>query len=90
MFVYDICIYACVVGIKAPESLCYLLMYTNPTLNKDYLLTYLLTYLLEFFIIQINQHFLSFLYLVIFKNAVLPVLFSTTLGKTFLVEMYIK
>ena len=29
--------YACVVGIKAPESLCYLLMYINPTLNKDYL-----------------------------------------------------
>jgi hypothetical protein len=29
---------ACVVGIKAPESLCYLLMYLNPTLNKDYLL----------------------------------------------------
>jgi hypothetical protein len=24
--------------IKAPESLCYLLMYINPTLNKDYLL----------------------------------------------------
>jgi hypothetical protein len=39
MFVYDICIYACVVGRKAPESLCYLLMYINPTLNKDYLLT---------------------------------------------------
>jgi hypothetical protein len=34
-------VYACVVGIKA--SLCYLLMYINPTLNKDYLLTYLLT-----------------------------------------------
>jgi hypothetical protein len=33
-------VYACVVGIKAPESLCYLLMYINPTLNKDYLLTY--------------------------------------------------
>jgi len=32
--------YACVVGIKAPESLCYLLMYINPTLNRDYLLTY--------------------------------------------------
>ena len=31
-------VYACVVGIKA--SLCYLLMYINPTLNKDYLLTY--------------------------------------------------
>ena len=40
---YDICItYARVVGIKAPESLCHLLMYINPTLNKDYLLTYLL------------------------------------------------
>ena len=35
-------VYACLVGIKAPESLCYLLMYINPTLNKDYLLTYLL------------------------------------------------
>ena len=33
-------VYACVVGIKAPESLCYLLMYIKPTLNKDYLLTY--------------------------------------------------
>jgi hypothetical protein len=32
MFVY-VCAY--VVGIKAPESLCYLLMYINPTLNKD-------------------------------------------------------
>jgi hypothetical protein len=31
-------VYACVVGIQAPESLCYLLMYLNPTLNKDYLL----------------------------------------------------
>jgi hypothetical protein len=31
-------VYACVVGIKAPESLCYLLMHLNPTLNKDYLL----------------------------------------------------
>ena len=41
MFVY-VCAY--VVGIKAPESLCYLLMYINPTLNKDYLLTDLLTY----------------------------------------------
>ena len=30
----------CVVGIKALESLCYLLMHINPTLNKDYLLTY--------------------------------------------------
>ena len=36
MFVY-VCAY--VVGIKAPASLCYLLMYINPTLNKDYLLT---------------------------------------------------
>jgi hypothetical protein len=36
MYIY---IYACVVGIKAPESLCYLLMYLNPTLNR--LLTYL-------------------------------------------------
>ena len=35
-------VYACVVGIKAPESLCYLLMYINPTLNKDYLLTFYL------------------------------------------------
>jgi hypothetical protein len=32
-------VYSCVVGIIAPESLCYLLMYINPTLNKDYLLT---------------------------------------------------
>ena len=32
-------VYACVVGIQSPESLCYLLMYINPTLNKDYLLT---------------------------------------------------
>ena len=31
-------VYACVVGRKASESLCYLLMYLNPTLNKDYLL----------------------------------------------------
>jgi hypothetical protein len=36
-------VYACVVGIKA--SLCYLLMYINPTLNKDYLLTYFITYI---------------------------------------------
>ena len=36
--------YACVVGIKAPESLCYLLMYINPTLNKDYLRYLLFTY----------------------------------------------
>jgi hypothetical protein len=37
-------VYACVVGIKAPESLCYLLMYINPTLNKDYLRYLLFTY----------------------------------------------
>lgn len=31
-----------VVGIKAHEGLCYLLMYLNLTLSKDYLLTLLL------------------------------------------------
>ena len=31
-------VYACVDGIKAPEILCYLLLYINPSLNKDYLL----------------------------------------------------
>ena len=29
-----------IVGIKAHESLCYLLMYISPSLNKDHLLTY--------------------------------------------------
>jgi hypothetical protein len=29
---------ACIVGIQAPDILCYLLMYINPSLNKDYLL----------------------------------------------------
>jgi len=48
-------VYACVVGIKAPESLCYLLMYINPTLNKDYLLTYLLKHVIYIYT-QTNQY----------------------------------
>jgi hypothetical protein len=47
-----LCIYACVVGIKAPESLCYLLMYLNPTLNR--LLTYLRSGLLVYNVIFIG------------------------------------
>jgi hypothetical protein len=35
-------LYLNITGVKAPESLCYLLMYINQTLNKDYLLTFLL------------------------------------------------
>ena len=31
-------VYACVVCIKAHESIYYLLLYINPSLNKDYLL----------------------------------------------------
>ena len=40
-YLYVLCmlyVCACIVGIQAPEILCYLLMYINPSLNKDYLL----------------------------------------------------